>query len=533
MSPSRVLSVILALVLPSVNCQQLTTLGCSLEVVVDPSLRNAVFGQLSNANSESFVANPLGYLSTQITDLVSDHIYFANKIIGRYDFGIPNFQYKLHLKRLKILDEEHCSYKGVDYCQDTLTNATVQSYLDHHSQGDHSDVCLSYVFTNRNFERGSLGLAYTATINDDRGGICDHPDPTKSGGSQGGLNTGLLTFTHNNVQVPEIISKFAFAHEIGHSFGSHHDLPQDCIYDRDGGTYLMHAQGAKGFHPSNYQLSTCSLNNITLVVKALLEDDKNCLVKVPISSCGNGVLEGWEECDCGMNEEECHDKCCQPASSGEAGCTLTSGSQCSPTEGPCCSWECSLIDTGNSSRAICLAETDCHFASFCDGIQAFCPQMSPKSDEATCATGTKMCQNGHCALSICTKFNMLECHPQDEDSCEIHCQVQGKPETCKASSELGPLFEAPAMRPVSTVCSLNSNRTNNFGYCNSLGICDQFIQGESLPSSGWYVGLGIFLICYILMMVLALWVYCRYCKGSRKRPHNSNKNLKTVKTTSE
>ena len=38
----------------------------------------------------------------------------------------------------------------------------VQSYLDFHSQADYSDYCLSYRFTNRDFDDGVVGLAYIA-----------------------------------------------------------------------------------------------------------------------------------------------------------------------------------------------------------------------------------------------------------------------------------------------------------------------------------------------------------------------------------
>jgi hypothetical protein len=33
-------------------------------------------------------------------------------------------------------------------------------------------------------------------------------------------NTGLITFTHQGTDVPDIVSKLSFLHEIGHSLGS-------------------------------------------------------------------------------------------------------------------------------------------------------------------------------------------------------------------------------------------------------------------------------------------------------------------------
>jgi len=35
-----------------------------------------------------------------------------------------------------------------------------------------------------------------------------------------------------------------------------------------------------------------------------------------VQFCGNGLVEGDEECDCGY-EEDCKDKCCNPKHSGQ------------------------------------------------------------------------------------------------------------------------------------------------------------------------------------------------------------------------
>ena len=54
-----------------------------------------------------------------------------------------------------------------------------------------------------------------------------------------------------------------------------------------------------------------------------------CLKTVPQHICGNGILEAWEECDCGENYEDCAlDNCCNPGNHPSAPCSLKPSSQC-------------------------------------------------------------------------------------------------------------------------------------------------------------------------------------------------------------
>ena len=50
---------------------------------------------------------------------------------------------------------------------------------------------------------------------------------------------------------------------------------------------------------------------------------------VPASVCGNGLVEGWEECDCGEDEAECSmDKCCFPANHPDNACQRKPNAVC-------------------------------------------------------------------------------------------------------------------------------------------------------------------------------------------------------------
>merc|ERR1719348_2271945 len=109
----------------------------------------------------------------------------------------------------------------------------------------------------------------------------------------------------------------------------------------------------------------------------------SCLVSRPPNSpvCGNGVLEGWEECDCGHKEASaCAQLCCTPQ------CKLVQGAQCSPLNGPCCSSTCTY--TPRNSKE-CSPTSECSPSpSLCSGSSALCPPPPPSpTDGALCEGG--------------------------------------------------------------------------------------------------------------------------------------------------
>ena len=282
-------------------------------------------------------------------------------------------------------------------------------FLAQHSAINHNDVCLSFILTNRDFEDRSLGLAYTANpLKADEGGVCTRfifpkdplRDPQKSerqtdndkGQSR---NTGFVTFKSNNKDLPDQLTNLVFLHEIGHSLGSPHDFPGDCLKSRtSNGHYIMHPnKGVGGYLKSNFQFSPCSVRNISITLASLPRFGRDCLTTPPASVCGNGIIEAWEECDCGGDYETCDeagDACCFPANHPIAPCTLKPRSQCSPSEGPCCSEDCKVVSKFKELE--CHAEDDCSYAMTCDGTGAKCPKALPKGDSTPCEGGSKLCQ---------------------------------------------------------------------------------------------------------------------------------------------
>ena len=70
-------------------------------------------------------------------------------------------------------------------------------------------------------------------------------------------------------------------------------------------------------------------------------------------------------------------------------CKRKPHTQCSPSEGPCCSHECRFVNHWESVQ--CKHEEDCTMSSKCDGQQAICPKPQAKPDNVTeCNKGTQV-----------------------------------------------------------------------------------------------------------------------------------------------
>ena len=65
----------------------------------------------------------------------------------------------------------------------------------------------------------------------------------------------------------------------------------------------------------------------------------------------------------------------------------------SPSEGPCCTKQCRLID---DASFVCRDESDCEQMSTCRGntFGAICPASAPKPNMTYCNDFTQVCVNG-------------------------------------------------------------------------------------------------------------------------------------------
>ncbi|XP_053573502.1 disintegrin and metalloproteinase domain-containing protein 10 isoform X2 [Bombina bombina] len=365
---------------------------------------------------------------------ISSHVKAIDTIYQSTDFmGIRNISFMV--KRIRInttVDERDPSNPF------RFPNIGVEKFLELNSEQNHDDYCLAYVFTDRDFDDGVLGLAWVGAPSGSSGGICEK-SKLYSDGKKKSLNTGIITVQNYGSHVPPKVSHITFAHEVGHNFGSPHDSGSECtpgesknIGFKENGNFIMYARATSGDKLNNNKFSICSVRNISQV----LEKKRNsCFVESGQPICGNGLVEQGEECDCGYSDQ-CKDDCCFDANQPEdRKCKLKPGRQCSPSQGPCCTPQCTFKQRNEK----CRDESDCAQMGTCNGATAQCPPSEPRENLTECNRETQVCIKGQCAGSICERYGLEECTcastdgKDDKELCHVCCMEKMKAHTCAST----------------------------------------------------------------------------------------------------
>jgi hypothetical protein len=149
-------------------------------------------------------------------------------------------------------------------------------------------------------------------------------------------------------------------HELGHLLGLRHDEDLGCM------SGIM--QSASGVDDELFWTS-CSHAAFAATVNSGFGDalhPHRCLLDGPAGVCGNGVVDGEEECDC-LDGDCSADPCCEPLT-----CQLVEGAQCSAAKACCSPITCA--PQPQSLSLVCrMAEGQCDVPETCDGVDDSCP----------------------------------------------------------------------------------------------------------------------------------------------------------------
>lgn len=261
-------------------------------------------------------------------------------------------------------------------------------------------------------------------------------------GQSGGDGGGAETISGANVVVRTRGAQEwqVIAHETGHTFGAVHDCDssactasdprarrQCCPYSSDtcdaDGQFIMNPSSRQGIE----DFSPCSIGNICAgmgdnSVRSDCLSNNRDVETITGEQCGNGIVEGDEECDCG-GEEGCGDNNCCDAST----CTFKGNAVCDDSNEDCCR-ECQFASSGTVCRE---SSGDCDTQETCPGDSAICPPDEHLEDGDDCGDGLQ-CASGQCTSrdqqcksvmgSYTTGNDTYAC---DSSSCVVTC---GSPE---------------------------------------------------------------------------------------------------------
>ena len=410
------------------------------------------------------------------------HVQALNIIYGQ-TFNTTNtyspYSLQFHVGLLQVHNEEQTP-PGLQ-----RENIDSSTFLSTMSQKDYSKFCQAIYFTHRDFTGGILGLAWIGYPEGRAGGMCDPRRGSKS------YNTAIVTFTLQGRTSPPKVSEITFAHEVGHAFGAAHD-EDECIPGGEDGNYIMYDKATSGDRYRNDRFSSCSIRQIMANVDAkrgkVLDQSAKTRPRLCLESydrmikrgdvCGNGVVEGDEECDCG-HKDQCQtfepNACCNWKT-----CKLNTGKTCSPSQGPCCNKECKAAD----ENTICEYGNDCLEDAKCPslqerntkGIKHFtCPDRKFLPDGTECEGGALLCHKGLCSRSICTKHALKPCECKDvKEECHACCIENG---VCRSAYKIDKMKRAtPYNYSVGSACANSTGYCDFFQYCQRVDLEGPLLQ---------------------------------------------------------
>lgn len=185
----------------------------------------------------------------------------------------------------------------------------------------------------------------------------------------------------------------------------------------------MYAYAVDGSKPNHVLFSNCSLTNIGT---QLTRKRNTCFIAKPTGFCGNGLLEGSEACDAGIDG----DACCTSS------CTLKPGKVCSDANHECCTgcaaagpW---IHNNGTVLKPgkVCFKEfnldSNCQATTYCTNASFVCPTIGEKPAGTACLSEGQCQPNTNVSLrcqSFCSRFGAVSCTctAGSVDECRLCC----------------------------------------------------------------------------------------------------------------
>ncbi|OQV23698.1 Disintegrin and metalloproteinase domain-containing protein 28 [Hypsibius exemplaris] len=295
---------------------------------------------------------------------------------------------------------------------------------------------------------------------------------------------------HNGPSLDLISLAVKVAHMLAHNLGIDHDTStiklRDCICPSAEGCLMEgHIPATSAWATSIF--SSCSQDDY---LEALHNGLGSCLLSSPFqdnsssTTCGNGIVDLNEDCDCG-GFTECLGKapCCDPIT-----CRFKDGAECAV--GTCCTSECKFKREGNLCRS---AAHECDLPEFCTGSDESCPPDGFKQSGYLCGDDTGYCfnhscvtYNGHCQTFWGPGSSVAPTECFDTNN-PIHFSNQSDhfctTLTCQGgNSDLLP-WNLDWLTPVTTVVTTNGNQF----HCKTLQATDHspgvYFSGATLSLS--------------------------------------------------
>ncbi|CAN9426650.1 unnamed protein product [Alternaria alternata] len=314
-----------------------------------------------------------------------------------------------------LITEPECptsQQQATPWNQGCSSQITIQDRLNQFSQwrGQQQDTYSHWTLLSTCNTGSAVGLAWL-------GQACTTGSQDNSGNSGetvAGANVVIKTGTEWQV----------IAHETGHTYGAVHDCTSDTCGNSDivssqqccplsqstcdaNGGFIMNPSTSPGIS----RFSACSIGNICSAlgrnsVKSQCLTNNRDVTLLTGQRCGNGIVEGDEQCDCGGTSGCEGNNCCNPET-----CRFINNAVCDDSNEDCCR-DCQFA----SANTVCRNSVgECDPEETCTGNSPYCPEDKTKNDGSSCGNGLS-CASGQCTSRDMQCKTIMGSYTQSNDT---------------------------------------------------------------------------------------------------------------------